>query len=243
VTQAEVDARAVSALKALLYRLTAAQVRQLAAELAAGDPLAVELCAMLERTPESLEAAGDDALEGRSGAPRRRTSEGRRVMQQALDFTRRVMSDRPILAAAGDATTSHLAAQEFVRSGRHAARVLEALQDLARWDGQPPTAMELAGGSEGRRAFYAKRLFDAIARGWVRKGTERTCRETGRLQQTWILTDEGRAAAGVRHDCARRVLDRRPAGRRGLFSAEREIHERVSEERHRAAWDDRSRRR
>jgi hypothetical protein len=53
--QAEVDARTVSALKALLYRLTAAQVRQLAAELAAGDPIAVELCAMLERTPESLE--------------------------------------------------------------------------------------------------------------------------------------------------------------------------------------------
>jgi hypothetical protein len=117
-------------------------------------------------------------------------------MQQALDFNRRVMSDRPILAAAGDATTSHLAAQEFVRSGRHASRVVEAVQDLARWDGPPPTASELARGNEGRRAFYCKRLFDGTKRGWVRKGTERTCAVTGRLQQTWVLTDEGRAAAG-----------------------------------------------
>lgn len=53
MTQAEIDARTVLALKALLYRLT--QVRQLAAELVAGDPIAVTLCAMLERTPASLE--------------------------------------------------------------------------------------------------------------------------------------------------------------------------------------------
>lgn len=102
------------------------------------------------------------------------------------------------LARNSDPATSREAAAHVRASGLLKRQAQETLETLAAWRAGPPTAFELAGGDYRLRLQHARRLADLQELGLVTAQDSRRCAVTGRTAQTWVLTEAGRQAAGLR---------------------------------------------
>lgn len=98
--------------------------------------------------------------------------------------------DRAIIAANADPKTSHLAAEEFTKSGarkRQKTTVLELLRiAVNRHGGMSRTSAELAAEWGMDRHAVARRLPDLEADGLVRRMGVRNCGVGGGPAVTWI---------------------------------------------------------
>ena len=90
------------------------------------------------------------------------------------------------LARRTDPATSKLAADETVRSGRHASHMVQVLRLVRQHPGS--TSAELAARADNPtldRYAAARRTSDLCHLGKIRKGEARECRMTGRASVTW----------------------------------------------------------
>jgi hypothetical protein len=104
----------------------------------------------------------------------------------------RGFANRQQLAAANDPVSSHLAAEEFTRSGRRDDQK-RALLNWMRGQTRSLTSAEIAAHSGMDRRGVARRLPDLERDGFVERGSLRNCGQTNR----WCVTWRARATGGV----------------------------------------------
>ena len=91
--------------------------------------------------------------------------------------------DLPPRSRTTDPNTSHKAEREMRQSehlGTQLAEVLELVRAHPGW-----TTRELAGGDQGAKHRYSRRLSDLKRLGHVKSGWPRPCRINGRTCSTW----------------------------------------------------------
>ncbi len=86
-----------------------------------------------------------------------------------------------------DPATSATAAQKLRRSGKLGLQCAYVMGAVKLKPGL--TSAEYAAGDMGQRHVYARRLPDLETLGYVRKGIERICRQTGSESVTWWPTE------------------------------------------------------
>src|ERR1700734_2798043 len=119
------------------------------------------------------------------------TDEGRQSLQLGLMLEPESqpkpvrVPNRAPLARSSDPVTSHLAAAEFIRSGRRANQKRELLAWM-RQQGRPLTSAEIARDSGMDRHGVARRLPDLERDGLVRRCPIRQCVAMGTPAITWV---------------------------------------------------------
>lgn len=118
-------------------------------------------------------------------------------MNKALGTTYKQIEDRqspcnfPQAARTHDPETSHIAVEEFTKSGArltHCERIIEAMEDLAAMGYKAVTGGEIGQKTELTIVQVLRRMNDLLTAGKVVKGATRTCKTDGKTKMlVWEL--------------------------------------------------------